>query len=172
MLRISLAGGNGNPLQYSCLENSMGRRAWRAIGQGVAKELDTTEHTHIWESSQKHQKNIFGGNMFQSKENGILWELRFPKDQRESHSQSGQSADIYCHLLDSQQTVPLLRRHRNTFSEGLPRCLSNKESSCQCSETRVWSLDQEDPWRRAWQPTLVFSPGESHGQRSMSGYIP
>ena len=29
--------GNGNPLQYSCLENSMDRRAWRATVYGVAK---------------------------------------------------------------------------------------------------------------------------------------
>ena len=29
-LGISPEGGNGNPLQYSCLENSMDRRAWRA----------------------------------------------------------------------------------------------------------------------------------------------
>ena len=29
--------GNGNPLQYSCLENPMGRRAWQAIVHGVAK---------------------------------------------------------------------------------------------------------------------------------------
>ena len=29
---------NGNPLQYSCLENSMDRRAWRATVHGVAKE--------------------------------------------------------------------------------------------------------------------------------------
>ena len=28
------------------------------------------------------------------------------------------------------------------------------------------------PWRRAWQPTLVFLPGESHGQRSLAGYCP
>jgi len=28
------------------------------------------------------------------------------------------------------------------------------------------------PWRKAWQPTLVFSPGESHGQRSVAGYNP
>ena len=26
------------------------------------------------------------------------------------------------------------------------------------------------PWRRAWQPTLVFLPGESHEQRSLLGY--
>ena len=25
-------------------------------------------------------------------------------------------------------------------------------------------------WRRKWQPTLVFLPGESHGQRSLAGY--
>ena len=29
--------GNGNPLQYSCLENPMDRGAWRATGHGVAK---------------------------------------------------------------------------------------------------------------------------------------
>ena len=29
--------GNGNPLQYSCLENSVDRGAWRAAVQGVAK---------------------------------------------------------------------------------------------------------------------------------------
>ena len=35
--------GNGNPLQYSCLENPMDRGAWRATVHGVAKETDTTE---------------------------------------------------------------------------------------------------------------------------------
>ena len=36
--------GNGNPLQYSCLEMSMDRGAWQAIVHGVS-ELDMTEHT-------------------------------------------------------------------------------------------------------------------------------
>ena len=27
-------------------------------------------------------------------------------------------------------------------------------------------------WRRAWQPTAVFLPGKSHGQRSLAGYSP
>ena len=43
-------------------------------------------------------------------------------------------------------------------------------------ETQVQSLVQEDPmkssWRREWQPTPVFLPGESHGQRSLVGYSP
>ena len=33
----SPGGGNGNPLQYACLENSMGRGAWWATVHGVAK---------------------------------------------------------------------------------------------------------------------------------------
>ena len=37
-------------------------------------------------------------------------------------------------------------------------------------ETRVWFLGWEDPWGRKWQPTPVFLPGESHGQRSLAGY--
>ena len=34
--------GNGYPLQYSCLENSMDRGAWWVIAHGVAKESDMT----------------------------------------------------------------------------------------------------------------------------------
>ena len=34
--------GNGNPFQYSCLENTKDRGAWRARIHGVTKELDMT----------------------------------------------------------------------------------------------------------------------------------
>ena len=34
----------------------------------------------------------------------------------------------------------------------------------------VQSLGQEDLWRRKWQPTPVFLPRKSHGQRSLMGY--
>ena len=49
-----------------------------------------------------------------------------------------------------------------------------KEAICQCRRHETWvsSLGQEDPWRRAWQPTPVFLPGESHGQGSRAGYSP
>ena len=35
--------GNGNPVQYSCLENPMNRGGWWAIVHGARKELDTPE---------------------------------------------------------------------------------------------------------------------------------
>ena len=44
--RRSPGRGNGNPFQYSCLENSMDRGTWQATVHGVTKELDTTEQTH------------------------------------------------------------------------------------------------------------------------------
>ena len=46
-------------------------------------------------------------------------------------------------------------------SWGFPGSASSKEPACQCR--RLW-FDRwvgKIPWRRAWQPTSVFSPGET-----------
>ena len=48
--------GNGNLLQYSCLENPMDGRAWWAIVHGVAKESDTTERLHSLKAEKKKKK--------------------------------------------------------------------------------------------------------------------
>ena len=45
--------GNGNPLQYSCLDNSMDREAWWATVQGVARvghDLATKSSSIIWQA--------------------------------------------------------------------------------------------------------------------------
>ena len=55
---------------------------------------------------------------------------------------------------------------------GLPWWLSGKESVCQCRRPRFDLWVGKILWRRAWQPTPAFLPGESHGQRSLAGFSP
>ena len=59
---------------------------------------------------------------------------------------------------------------------GFPGGGSGKEPTCQCRRHKKWcGFDPwmgKIPWRRAWQPTPVFLPGESHGQRRLAGYSP
>ena len=42
----------------------------------------------------------------------------------------------------------------------------------QCRRFRFNPWVGKIPWRRKWQPTPVFLPGESHGQRSLVSYSP
>ena len=51
-----------------------------------------------------------------------------------------------------------------------PRWLSGKEHACQCRRPGFDPWVGKIPWRRKWQPTPVFLPGESHGQRCLAGY--
>ena len=56
-----------------------------------------------------------------------------------------------------------------TVCPELPKWLSDQESACQCRRRKRLGFDpwaRKILWRRAWQPTPVFLPGESHGQRS------
>ena len=55
---------------------------------------------------------------------------------------------------------------------GLPWWLSSKESICQCRRRRFNPWVGKIPWRRTWQPTPVFLPGEPHGWRNLVGYSP
>ena len=52
-------GGNGNPLQYSCLVNSMDRGAWQATVHGVTNRHDWLTHTHCAHNISRHHAKIF-----------------------------------------------------------------------------------------------------------------
>ena len=59
--------------------------------------------------------------------------------------------------------------------EILPWRLSGKEFSCQCKRHRRRGFDpwvRKTPWRRKWQLTPVFLPGNFMEQRSLTGYGP
>ena len=56
-----------------------------------------------------------------------------------------------------------------TWTKSFESDSDGKESTCRRPgfDPRVGKI----PWRREWQPTPVFLPGEFHGQRSLAGYI-
>ena len=64
MASISLGEGNGNPLQYSCLENPVDRGAWRAAVHGVVKsqtrpsDFTFTFHFHALEKEMATHSSI------------------------------------------------------------------------------------------------------------------
>ena len=53
------------------------------------------------------------------------------------------------------------------LNQGFPGGSGGKASACNAGD-----LGSIPGWRRAWQPTPVFLPGESYGQRSLVGYSP
>ena len=58
---------------------------------------------------------------------------------------------------------------------GSPDVARGKEPICQCRRCKRPGFDtwvRKIPRRRVWLPTLVFLPGESHGQRNLAGYSP
>ena len=63
----------------------------------------------------------------------------------------------------------------SVVSEGFSGGASGKEPTYQCRRHKRCGFNswvRKIPWRRAQQPTLVFKPAESHGQRSLTGYSP
>jgi len=57
----------------------------------------------------------------------------------------------------------------------IPGGTSGEETPCQCRRHKRCRFDsciRKILWRQAWQPTLVFLPRESYGQRSLESYSP
>ena len=71
-------------------------------------------------------------------------------------------------LRKSQVAVATIYRERKSVIGG-------DSWASQVAQGRIHGFDPwvgKIPWRRKWQATPVFLPGESHGQRSLVGYIP
>ena len=55
---------------------------------------------------------------------------------------------------------------------GSPGGSDGKESTCNVRDLNSIPVLRRSPGGGAWQPTPVFLPGESHGQRSLAAYSP
>ena len=69
----------------------------------------------------------------------------------------------------SQNLPPRARRTVNLHKSSLPGGSDGKESACNAGH-QVWSWVRMIPWRRKWQPTPIFLPGEFHGWRNLAVY--
>ena len=75
-------------------------------------------------------------------------------------------------LFEFRQQIQRSTNFR-TVSLTSPEGSSGEEPACQCRRCKRCGLDRwvrKVPWRSAWQPAPVFLPGQSQGQRSLTGY--
>ena len=73
--------------------------------------------------------------------------------------------------LKGRQKVSVTSPHFSGFSSRpVPDGSAGKESACQCGRCRFSPWVRKIAGRGKWQPTPVFLPGESHGQRSLASY--
>ena len=84
--------------------------------------------------------------------------------------QKGQNALLL--LTPAPTNHTFVTRSTPSVFFGLPWRLSGKEYACQWRRLGFDPWIGRIPWRRKWQPTPVFLPGKSHGQRSLEGYSP
>ena len=83
-----------------------------------------------------------------------------------------QSAAISFSKLIRIFLIFLMNNIQTLWFEGFPGGSDGKESACNAGDPGLIPGSGKSPWRRAWQPTPVFLPGESHGQRSLGGCNP
>ena len=158
--------GNGTPLPYSCLENPKDGGAWQAAVHGIARV------GHDWATSL----SLFTFMHWRRK-----WQ---PTPVFLPGESQGWGSLVGCRLWGRTESCPSssksfsLSLSLSWYIIGFPGGASSKESTYQ---HRSWLIRdavsinpwvRKIPWRRPWQPSSVFLPGESHGQRSLVGYSP
>ena len=101
----------------------------------------------------------------------VKWEWNLPS--RVTRGLCLAARHLFPLLPDKENSKFPLANHSSPV--GFPGGTSGQELTCQCRRHKrqgfhLWV--RKILWRRARQPTAVFLPGESHGQRSLAGYSP
>ena len=91
---------------------------------------------------------------------------------REAHSIEGLASEQRPagQQRQSEKQVKMFQSIPRNRSCCFPRWTSGKESACQCRRQGFYPWVEKIVWRRKWQPTPVFLPGKSHGQRTLGVY--
>ena len=81
------------------------------------------------------------------------------------------TVSVWLRVLHPEKVLVLGKMKRD-IPEACLRCgsvVKNLPAVQEMQEMRIQCLGWEDSWRRAWQSTPVFLPGESHEQRILAG---
>ena len=89
-------------------------------------------------------------------------------------------AKLLCQILYTEHDINVegksdIKIRVNYFYIYFPGGAGGKKPACQCRRCKRPGFNSwvgKIPWRRKWQPTPVFLPGESHGQKCLAGYSP
>ena len=145
-----LGGGHGNQLQYSCLKNPMDRGAWWAIAHRVVHRVK-----HDW-NDLAHTSTI--------QQHGVLLEY---------YTESSEIMFLWDYLVSWSEKA--MAPHSSTLAWKIPWTEEpgGLQSMASLRVGHDWatslSLFTFMRWRRKWQPTPVFLPGESQGRGSLVG---
>ena len=161
--------GNGTPVQYSCLENPMDGGAWKAAVHGVTEgrtwlsNFTFTIHFHALEKEMATHSSVLAWRIPGTGEPGGL---RSMGSHRVGHDWSDLAVAVQSH--GEGNGTPL------QYS-----CLENPMDrgawwAAVHGVAKSWTVLSDFTftflhWRRKWQPTPVFLPGEFQGWRSLVG---
>ena len=77
-------------------------------------------------------------------------------------------------ILKFQYFKGISEKHKVRGASPIAQLVNNSPANAKntrfCMKRRFNPWVRKSPWRRAWEPTPVFLPGESHGQSSLVGY--
>ena len=158
----------------------MDREAWRAAIHGVAKSRtrlgDWTEMTlSLTPSSPSNLVSHISGTKrvhVTGWKECLLWQMAvfLIANCWAPCFQSVKSLFKYFNVIQHPYLSSSCYYHISAFW-GF-RWFSGKESAYQWRRHRFNPWVRKIPWKRKWQPTPVFSPWKSHGERSLAGYSP
>ena len=104
------------------------------------------------------------------------WSESSPRPAAVRHGMAGKPTGAWWAMCRKLQLYnPEDKVNRTLYYKGFPGGINGKEPAWQCKRHKRCGFDpwvRKIPRRRAWQPTPVFLPGESHGQRSLVGWSP
>ena len=184
VLESLLREGNGTPFQCSCLENPMDGGAWWAAVHGVAKSRTRLSnftfifHSHALKKEMATHSSVLSWRIPGTAEPGGLPSMGSHRVGHDWSNLAAAAAAAYIQKyiyfpsgLAEKATAP----HSSTLAWKTPWAeepggLQSMGSLRVGHDWVTWlSLFTFMHWKRKWQPTPVFFPGESQGQRSLVG---